>query len=499
MKLTANVKRMFAALLVFVLVLTLLPMPTFAASSDRKADTIFFASDLHENPSNLKSLLKALAYEPGLVVLNGDHVDNTNKGSLASITSTIQSIYPGVQTFYAYAAHDKNVSADSSNAYAFASTGEVYTGEDYYVYAVDQDDMQSSSRASTASAAFVSGAKTADPTKVIFVVCHIPIHKRRSDNVGGAAWMSALNTAGQSHDIVYLWGHNHTGESSSDTSVYFVARGGSLTPQGGSTGTINFTYVNAGYIKNGYATMAQVNDDNVTFVRYKTSGSVVSTNTMTRLFNTHTHSWNVSETVDATCEAAGSVTYSCECGESYTEEIPTIGHTYTCVETEATCGQAGSKVYTCACGHSYSEKLEVEMSYVKVSSLSNGQYVITLVSGNKYYALSHKNNTISAVRVTVSNGEITSEITEDLIWTYSNNKLSYEDGGNTYYLYAQSSNSWWGWASTPTLTISTSNSTNVSISGGKVKLGSYYLRYSSGKISLNRSGTTAGLFKGTEN
>ena len=156
-------------------------------------------------------------------------------------------------------------------------------------------------------------------------------------------------------------------------------------------------------------------------------------------------------------------------------------------------------VYTCACGHSYSEKLEVEMSYVKVSSLSNGQYVITLVSGNKYYALSHENNTISAVQVTVSGSEITSEITEDLIWTYENNKLCYESNGTTYYLHAQSSNSWWGWMSTPTLTVSTSNSTSVSIRNNKVKLGNYYLRYSNGTISLNRSGTTAGLFQGTEN
>ena len=73
----------------------------------------------------------------------------------------------------------------------------------------------------------------------------------------------------------------------------------------------------------------------------------------------------------------------------------------------------------------------------------------------------------------------------------------FESNGTTYYLHAQSSNSWWGWMSTPTLTVSTSQSTSVSLSSNKLKMGSYYLRYSGGTISLNRSGTTAGLFAET--
>ena len=169
-----------------------------------------------------------------------------------------------------------------------------------------------------------------------------------------------------------------------------------------------------------------------------------------------------------------------------------LGHSYTAEEVD------GYMVYTCNCGHSYSEKLTVELEYVKVSSLSENKYVITLVSNSKYYALSHKNNTVSAVRVTVSNGVITSEVTEDLVWEYSNKKLCYESDGTTYYLHAQSSYSWWGWASTPTLTISSRNSTEVSFSSNKLKMGSYYLRYSNSRISLNRSASTANLFMETE-
>ena len=780
-----KIKKALSLLLVFVLIVTLLPMPARAADASRTADTIFFATDRHEETSNLNSLLKALAYEPGLVVLGGDHVNNTNSGSLASITSEIQSVFPGVQTFYTYAAHDPNVSADSSNPYAFARTGEVYEGEDYYVYGVDQDDMQSSSSAATASANFVTWADNHNDGKVIFVMCHMPIHKRRNDNAGGATWMSALNDAGEDQDIVFLWGHNHTGESSADTSVYYVARGGSLTPQGGSAGTINFTYMNAGYIKNGYATQALINDQNVVFTRYNTSGSVQSTNTMTRLFAAHSHSYSVTASTSASCGAAGSVTYTCACGASYTDTVPATGnHTYSSVTTDATCGAAGSVtytctscgysytdtvpatgahtytsvvtaptcetagfttytcescgykyignetdalghayqvvtdaatcteagsatytcdcgdsytevipatghsytsvvtaptcetagfttytcdcgdsytadetqatghdyeavtvsatctkdgsiVYTCACGESYTEVIPAtgehvytavtvdatctvngsitytcgcgesytetiaalghdhasvvtaptcetagfttytcntcgdsytadqvaalghdyasvvtaptcesagfttytcdtcghnytgntvsalghsytseevdgymvytcgtcgdtyseklaEVTYTKVTKLTSGNsYVILVYSGGKYYALSHGNNKISAVAVTVSSGKITSEITDNLLWNYSNRKLSYESNGTTYYLYTSS------YFGSGSLSCSSSSYSTVSFSSNRVKVGSYYLRYSNGTIKGNRSANIAYLFEET--
>ena len=149
-------------------------------------------------------------------------------------------------------------------------------------------------------------------------------------------------------------------------------------------------------------------------------------------------------------------------------------------------------VYTCHCGHSYYEKLE-NLTYTKVAAIAeDNAYVITFYSNKNYYALSHENNKLSVVQVTVSNDQITSEITEDMVWKYNNKKLSYEADGKTYYLYAQSSG-WWGWG-TPTLTLSASNSTNISFSSNKVKMSNYYLRYSNGSVSLNRSATTTYFF-----
>lgn len=193
---------------------------------------------------------------------------------------------------------------------------------------------------------------------------------------------------------------------------------------------------------------------------------------------------------EPTCTAGGYTTNTCSvCGYTTVDnETAALGHSYTCVESD------GYLVYTCHCGETYSEKIQ-SLTYTKVTSLSDdNRYVITLYSGSQYYALSHENNKISVVQITVANNEITSEITDDLVWAYNSKKLSYEDNGTTYYLYAQPATGWWAWFSTPTLTVSSSNSSSVSFSSDKLKVGSYYLRYSNGSVSLNRSSTTTNLF-----
>ena len=494
---TKRTHKLISLLLAVVMIFSLLPNFGASAAEVSSDNVIFFATDRHESTSNLNSLLSALAYTPGLVVLGGDHVNDQNSGSLASITSEIQSVYPGVQTFYTYAAHDTNVSEDSSIPYAYARTGEVYEGADYYVYGVDQNDMQSSSNASTASAAFKTWAATADSSKVIFVMCHMPIHSRRGDNAGGATWMTALNEVGESHDIVYLWGHNHTGENSTDTSVYFVARGGSLTPQGGSTGTINFTYMNAGYIKNGYASMVVVNSDTVDVSRYSTSGSVTASYTIERQF-AESHVWVATETVEATCDTDGSVAYVCsDCGETKTSVIAATGHSYT---SEVVTGCTGTFTrYTCSvCGDTYTEQMANTITYDAATSLVEGESYVIVVSS---YALTG-GSSITRTSVTVSDSSITSDVADTMVWTYQNGMLYNEAAGG--YLYVSSSSS--GSSNRPggsssssrSLSISSTGST-VSYSSNKLKIGSYYLYHSNNSgFSGRTSGSSVTLYQVNE-
>lgn len=72
----------------------------------------------------------------------------------------------------------------------------------------------------------------------------------------------------------------------------------------------------------------------------------------------HTHSYTGEITKQPTCTKEGVMTYTCDCGDTYTEAIPAKGHTWnTGEETKSpTCIEDGVKTYTCAdCGETKTE------------------------------------------------------------------------------------------------------------------------------------------------
>ena len=185
----------------------------------------------------------------------------------------------------------------------------------------------------------------------------------------------------------------------------------------------------------------------------------------------HAHSYTATVTTAATCTTPGVRTYACACGESYTEEIPATGHSY--VRTE----ENGNYVYTCsACGDSYTEPVKTA-TYDSVSRLtSGGRYVLTVYANGGYYAMTHDGTTIGAQAVTIENGRITSDVTESMLWDYSNGCFSFQSGTTTYYLYKSGNSS---------LRISTSG-TSVSYWYNRLGFGNAYLRYSNGSFYLTR-------------
>ena len=185
----------------------------------------------------------------------------------------------------------------------------------------------------------------------------------------------------------------------------------------------------------------------------------------------HAHAYTATVTTAATCTTPGVRTYACACGESYTEEIPAMGHSY--VRTE----ENGNYVYTCsACGDSYTEPVKTA-TYDSVSRLtSGGRYVLTVYANGGYYAMTHDGTTIGAQAVTIENGRITSDVTESMLWDYSNGCFSFQSGTTTYYLYKSGNSS---------LRISTSG-TSVSYWYNRLGFGNAYLRYSNGSFYLTR-------------
>ena len=73
------------------------------------------------------------------------------------------------------------------------------------------------------------------------------------------------------------------------------------------------------------------------------------------------HDYRQTASTAATCTEAGSVTYTCaDCGDSYTETVPALGHNY------AAADDAGDTIYTCTrCGEQHSEILPREYVSVK--------------------------------------------------------------------------------------------------------------------------------------
>ena len=74
----------------------------------------------------------------------------------------------------------------------------------------------------------------------------------------------------------------------------------------------------------------------------------------------HTHSYTESVTKEAGCTEAGEKTFTCSCGDSYTEPIPATGHSYNegAVTTEPGCETEGVKTFTCSkCGDTYTETI----------------------------------------------------------------------------------------------------------------------------------------------
>lgn len=85
------------------------------------------------------------------------------------------------------------------------------------------------------------------------------------------------------------------------------------------------------------------------------------------VISTEKHSFTKTET-KASCENDGNITYTCNCGYSYSETLTATGHTYDdgVITKNPTVNEEGEKTFTCLeCGHSYKEpidKLEEEIT-----------------------------------------------------------------------------------------------------------------------------------------
>ena len=126
----------------------------------------------------------------------------------------------------------------------------------------------------------------------------------------------------------------------------------------------------------------------------------------------HTHKYTSKITTAATCETSGVKTFTCSCGDSYTEPVPATGHAYgEWITTKlATVSSAGEKQRTCKnCGKKETQsipkltsdaliidKLAVTLNHNESAQLMANK-TVTWVSSNPKVATVDANGKVTAV------------------------------------------------------------------------------------------------------
>ena len=90
----------------------------------------------------------------------------------------------------------------------------------------------------------------------------------------------------------------------------------------------------------------------------------VESRVISKLPNNHVHSYTSKVTKQPTCLTPGVKTYTCSCGDTYTDEIARLEHKYVNKVIAPTCEKEGYTEHTCSvCGHSYKDNYELNLGH----------------------------------------------------------------------------------------------------------------------------------------
>ena len=141
---------------------------------------------------------------------------------------------------------------------------------------------------------------------------------------------------------------------------------------------------------------------------YVQSGNVYTCSRCGDSYTGHEHSYT-EETTQPTCTTAGYTVYTCSCGDSYTVEIPALGHNYVLVD------QSGNvATYECSrCGHRYTAVIPIDPNPPVEYGLRNGNVTVTTEHHEYIYASGKLLREV--ITTTDAEGNVT---TETLDFTY---------------------------------------------------------------------------------
>ena len=248
-----------------------------AAQSDAYATVItasdFQSSDITVNYLQILQRIVSAGYTaaPDAILCGGDYNGYTGTAT------DVQKVFDDTRTVYPDMTDDKFVivQGNHDDAHGLLTPSGFHEFQNFVVYSINEDDFKTSQSGRsgydevvTARAKDIrtnlSEMVASGDTRPVFVITHVPFHhsSRSSygDNIYSKYIVDVLNEMGQYLDIISLFGHNHS--SSYDDyiggSVNYFAKGEKLrvpipdTAQQGASGyteeTLNFTYMNCGYV-----------------------------------------------------------------------------------------------------------------------------------------------------------------------------------------------------------------------------------------------------------
>lgn len=280
-------KKALSMLLSLIMVLSVLTpafsmlgVTTSAATTNATGvySTLFTMSDLQKNGylTTVKSIMTQIVdggvtETPDALLFGGDF--QTSSNAEESISHHMDIIEDLFNDFYPYY-HSENLVYIKGN-HDLRDERHTETGlhefEDFYVYTINEDDYSAGnlSDAQTASANLqvaLDRLLANGNDKPVFVMTHVPFHHNPRGDYKQSAYgrylFNVLNQYGASMDIVFMFGHNHSGDYDDyiGGSVNYLAVGEKIRiseyGNNGSTNigqnyyteeTLNFTYMNYGY------------------------------------------------------------------------------------------------------------------------------------------------------------------------------------------------------------------------------------------------------------
>ena len=304
-------KKFLALLLALVMMLSLLPTSVLATGSEPTvviAGSDFQAKGGHtagaQTVSNILTRMQADYTEADGFLFCGDYDVNysDSAGGKAALQSAVQSVYgTGMNEVYVQGNHDNDSLVGSTLSASGAHDADAYgvfviNEKDYMWY---NDDEATIKKTAENLKGYLDGKRNAEYTKPIFVVSHLPLHYSMRTREGGSDGMYAnyifdvLNEAGNAGlNIIFMFGHNHSHgwDDYLGGAAIFLTKGDKINIAQSSTTvfkeeTLNFTYMNAGYV--GYygdsytsdvdktltMTVFEINDTQVTISRYDQNGT----------------------------------------------------------------------------------------------------------------------------------------------------------------------------------------------------------------------------------